>query len=78
MGRGINIRLEVYLPFRGERTWRGEERVPAEMTAGTLTAHLGLTEPELAVLVNGRHVDEEAALQEGDEVAVLRRAEGGA
>lgn len=78
MDRGVIIRLEVYVPFRGQRIWRGEERVPQGLTAGALPGCLGLSEPELAVLVNGRHVADDAALQNGDEVAVLRRAEGGA
>lgn len=77
MDRGVTIRLEVYLPFRGRRLWRGEEAVPEGLTAGQVTAHLGLTEPELAVLVNGRHVEDATVLEPGDEVAVLRRAEGG-
>lgn len=74
----VTIRLEVYLPFRGRRVWRGEETVPAGLTAGQLTACLGLTEPELTVLVGGRHVAEGTELRSGDEVAVLRHAEGGA
>lgn len=73
----VMIRLEVYLPFRGKRRWRGEERVPAGTPAGALPALLGLSEPELAVLVNGRYRDESTPLAEGDEVAVLRQAEGG-
>ncbi|MFZ5817928.1 MAG: MoaD/ThiS family protein [Bacillota bacterium] len=73
----MRIRLEVYLPFRGRRRWQGEELLPAGMTVGGLTAHLGLTEPELAVLVNGRYVEPQTPLSEGDEVAVLRQAEGG-
>jgi len=78
MDGGVTIRLEVYLPFRGRRTWKGEERLAAALTAGALPATLGLNEPDLAVLVNGRHVPEETLLQSGDDVAVLRRAEGGA
>ncbi len=77
MDGGVTIRLEVYLPFRRQRIWRGEEAVPAGLRAGDLPGHLGLTEPELAVLVNGRHVDQSTVLQSGDEVAVLRQAEGG-
>ena len=78
MGDGLTIQLEVYLPFRGRRLWRGDEQVPDGMTAGLLPAFLGLTEPELAVLVNGRYVPPETPLRAGDEVAVLRQAEGGA
>ncbi len=77
MDGGVTVQLEVYLPFRGRRTWRGEEHLPAGMTAGGLPAHLGLGEPDLAVLVNGRHVPDETVLQPNDDVAVLRRAEGG-
>ncbi len=77
MGDGVTIRLEVYLPFRKQRLWRGEETVPAGLTAGELPAHLGLEEPELAVLVGGRAVPEETVLRQGDEVAILRQAEGG-
>lgn len=77
MGRSVTIRLEVYLPLRGRRRWTGEEAIPTGLTAGALPAHLGLTEPELAILVGGRHVDPDTVLNEGDEVAVLRRAEGG-
>lgn len=74
---GIVIRLEVYVPFRGQRLWRGEERIPTGTTAGALISLLGLTEPELAVLVNGRNLPAETILHTGDEVAVLRQAEGG-
>lgn len=77
MDGGVTIRLEVYVSFRGQRTWRGEEAVPTGLTAGRLAEHLGLTEPELAVLVNGRNVDDDTVLQPADEVAVLRQAEGG-
>lgn len=79
MGDGLSIHLEVYLPFRGQRLgWRGLETVPAGTTAGDLPGLLGLTEPELAVLVNGRNVPDATALCDGDDVAVLRQAEGGA
>jgi sulfur carrier protein ThiS len=78
MGDRLTIHLEVYLPFRGRRLWRGGEQVPDGTTAGALPALLGLTEPELAVLVNGRYVLPETQLRGGDEVAVLRQAEGGA
>jgi sulfur carrier protein ThiS len=78
MGHGLTIHLEVYLPFRDQRLWRGDETVPDGMTAGALPALLGLSEPELAVLVNGRYVPPETPLRTGDAVAVLRQAEGGA
>lgn len=77
MGRGLTIHLEVYLPLRGERRWQGEELVPPGLTAGGLIDHLGLTEPELVVLVGGRNVDPATPLAEGDQVAILRHAEGG-
>lgn len=77
MDGGVTVRLEVYLPFRGQRTWRGAEHLAPGMTAGVLPAELGLDEPDLAVLVNGRHVPDETLLQPDDDVAVLRRAEGG-
>lgn len=77
MGGGVTIHLEVYLPFRGRPRWKGKELVPAGTTAGALPQLLGLTEPELAVLVNGRYFNEATPLAEGDEVAVLRQAEGG-
>jgi sulfur carrier protein ThiS len=77
MGGLLTIRLEVYLPFRGLRRWAGEEPVPEGTTAGSIIAHLGLTEPELTVLVNGRYVEPETPLRAGDEVAILRQSEGG-
>ncbi len=77
MGRGVIIHLEVYLPYRGERRWTGEVRLPEGLTAGALSDYLSLAEPELAVLVNGRYVAPETRLREGDEVAVLRQSEGG-
>lgn len=77
MGRGVTIRLEVFLPFRGRRIWRGEEEVPAGTTAGGLPALLGLDLPELAVLVGGRHVADETLLASRDEVVVIPRSEGG-
>jgi sulfur carrier protein ThiS len=78
MGDGLTIRLEVYLPFRGRRTWRGEEPVAPGTTVGVLMAALAVGEPDLTVLVNGRHAGPDRLLQAGDEVAVLRHAEGGA
>lgn len=77
MGGGVKLKLEVYLSFRGKRTWRGEEVVPPGTTAAGLLSLLGVTEPELSVLVNGRNVAEETVLENGDEVAILRQAEGG-
>ena len=52
-------------------------RGPAATTAAGLLAHLDLQEPELAVLVGGRSVAPETLLRSGDEVAILRHAEGG-
>lgn len=77
MGAGLTIWLEVYLPFRGKRFWKGHEQVAVGMTAGALLSQLALGEPELAVLVNGRNVPETFRLSPGDEVAILRHAEGG-
>ncbi|BDG61080.1 MoaD/ThiS family protein [Caldinitratiruptor microaerophilus] len=74
----MRIRLEVYLPFRGERIWRGEEDVPDGTTPAGLLERLGLKEPDLALLVNGRYVPPDRPLEDGAEVAILRRAEGGA
>lgn len=73
----MRVRLEVYLPFRGERIWRGEEEVPDGTTPAGLLDRLGLVEPDLAVLVNGRYFPLDRPLEDGAEVAVLRRAEGG-
>lgn len=78
MGERLTIRLEVFLPFRGRKVWRGTEAVPSGTTAEGVLAWLSLGEPDLAVLVNGRGVPGGTVLREGDEVAVLRRAEGGA
>ncbi|HWI51816.1 MAG TPA: MoaD/ThiS family protein [Symbiobacteriaceae bacterium] len=77
MGDLLTIRLEVYLPFRGQRIWRGEERVAAGSTVAELIAALSLAEPDLAVLMNGRHAPDQTVLSDGDEVAVLRHSEGG-
>jgi sulfur carrier protein ThiS len=77
MDRMLTIRLEVYLPFRGERIWRGAESVAAGATLASLTQGLALGEPDLAVLLNGRCMPGETQLKEGDEVAILRQAEGG-
>ncbi|MGE5675864.1 MAG: MoaD/ThiS family protein [Mycobacterium leprae] len=77
MGEGLSIRLEVYLPFRGHAPWRGSELVPPGTTAGDLPELLGLTEPELAVLVNGRRCPPERPLRPDDAVAVLRPMCGG-
>lgn len=77
MGAGVTVRLEVYLPFRGRSVWRGEDQVAEGTTVGGLVGALGLAEPELAVLLNGRWALPDTALQAGDLVAVLRQAEGG-
>lgn len=77
MGDGLSIRLEVYLPFRGRRMWRGTEEVAAGSTLGDLMARLALSEPDLAALLNGRHRPPETPLADGDEVAILRQSEGG-
>lgn len=77
MSEMIEIRLEVYLPFRGSRIWRGSEQVPRGTRVGDLIELLQVSEPELAVLVNGRNLPEKRELEEGDEVAILRQAEGG-
>lgn len=77
MGERVTIRLEVYLPFRGKRMWRGDEQIAPGTTVGALTAALAIAEPELAVLVNGRRLPDDTQLQPGDEVAILRQSEGG-
>lgn len=77
MGRGLTIFLEVYLPFRGAHRWEGKEVLPPGTRVGALPDLLGLTEPGLAILVNGRYVDEAWTLADGDQVAVLRQSEGG-
>lgn len=77
MGAGLSVRLEVFLPFRGQRLWRGNEWLPEGTTAGTLLSLLGLEEPELAVLVNGCRADADQVLQSGDQVAILRQMDGG-
>lgn len=77
MADAVTIRLEVYVPFRGRRIWRSEEAIPAGTTAGAVITVLGISEPDLAVLVNGRNVGDETLLSQGDEVAILRQAEGG-
>ena len=59
------------------RRWTGTESVPAGTTAGELPGLLGLDEPELAVLVNGRYAPPGRLLEEGDRVAILRPSEGG-
>lgn len=69
--------VESYVPLYGKSIWKGELRLPAGITPTGLLRHLGLTEPELQVLVNGRHALAEQVLENGDEVAVLRHAEGG-
>lgn len=75
----MRIWLEVYLPFRGARIWKGEEEVPDGITPAALLAHLGLDGyPELAVIVNGRYHPDYAPIPPGAEVAILRRSEGGA
>lgn len=74
----MQICLEVYLNFRGRRIWKGTEEVPDGTTPAQLLRLLGLDDqPELAVIVNGRHHDDHAPLAPGDEVAILRRADGG-
>lgn len=74
----MEIRLEVYLAFRGQRIWKGTEAVPAGTTPAELVRLLGLADhPELAVIVNGRHHDDHQPLAPGDEVAILRRSDGG-
>ena len=77
MGERLSIRLEVYLPFRGRRMWRGMEEVAAGTSLATLAAALDLREPELAILLNGRHRPPDTLLADGDEVAILRQSEGG-
>ncbi|MCG0239474.1 MAG: MoaD/ThiS family protein [Bacillota bacterium] len=74
----MRIQLEVYLEFRGQRVWKGEEEVPPGITPAGLLAHLGLDgRPDLAVIVDGRYWPETDPIPEGAEVAVLRRSEGG-
>lgn len=51
--------------------------MPRGTRVGDLIELLQVSEPELAVLVNGRNLPEKRELEEGDEVAILRQAEGG-
>ncbi|HWI66324.1 MAG TPA: MoaD/ThiS family protein [Symbiobacteriaceae bacterium] len=77
MGERVTIQLEVYVPFRGRRIWRGGEQVPAGTTVGTLLAALAITEGDLAVLVGGRHAAPTTILKGGEAVAILRQSDGG-
>lgn len=74
----MQIRLEVYLTFRGERIYKGQEEVPDQITPEQLLRHLQLDHhAELAVLVDGRYHPEDQPIPPGAEVAILRRSEGG-
>lgn len=74
----MQIRLEVYLEFRGQRVWKGVEEVPEGITPAGLLEHLGLAAHlDLAVIVEGRYWADDKPIPEGAEVAVLRRSEGG-
>lgn len=77
MGDRLSIRLEIYLPFRGRRMWRGTEEVASGTTLGALLTALALPEPDLAILLNGRHRPPDTPLSDGNEVAILRQSEGG-
>ena len=77
MGAGLSINLEVFLSFRGQRMWRGEDQLPVGTTVEALLSRLALGEPELAVLVNGRRAESHQVLQPGDQVAILRQVDGG-
>lgn len=74
----MELHLQIYLPFRGKRIWKGTLDVPDDSTPGSLIRHLGLEiHPELTVLVNGRYRGDGHPLEPDDQVAILRQAEGG-
>jgi len=73
----ITCWVESYVPLYGQSIWKGELRLPAGTPPSGLLRRLGLSEPELQVIVNGRNSLADRPLQDGDEVAVLRHAEGG-
>lgn len=73
----MRIYLEVYLPFRGERIWRGDQEVPDGITPDALLDHLELDRNlGLTVIVDGRWIPPDQPIT-GHEVAVLRQSEGG-
>lgn len=74
----ITIDLEVFLPFRGQRMWQGQEAIPAGLRAGDLPAYLGIGHlPELVIIVDGRAGQDEKPIPAGAAVAILLQTEGG-
>lgn len=81
MGAGVTtvrVHLEVWMPFRGKTSWKGEEEVPQGITLRRLQERLGLTDPDVAGLVDGRYHAEDAPVPAGATVTFVHRHEGGA
>lgn len=75
--RQITLSVECYVPLYGKTIWKGEVQLPQGQTPADLLAHLGLPGAEMQVLVGGRYAPDDYVLQDRDEVAILRQAEGG-
>lgn len=77
MAGEVTVHLEVYVPLQGARRWTGTASVPAGTTVAELPALVGLAEPDLVTLINGRNAAPDRVLAEGDQVVILRPSEGG-
>lgn len=73
----VVVQVEVFFRYRGQPLHRGAEMMAAGATLGALRERMGLTQPHVAVLVNGRYAPPDAVLADGDLVSFVHRTEGG-
>ncbi len=74
----MQITVKLFATFRNGRFDKELQEHPEGTDCRTIVAGLGLTEPEIGIiLVNGRHAPFDQELQEGDTLALFPLIGGG-
>jgi molybdopterin converting factor small subunit len=74
----MQVTVKLFATFREGRFRTAVRELPAGSTVGDLVAALGLPTAKLGVLlVNGRHVELDQELREGDTCAIFPKVGGG-
>ncbi|UFS69203.1 MoaD/ThiS family protein [Geomonas sp. RF6] len=74
----MKITVKLFASFRDNRFKVADREYPCGTTGRSVMEEVGITEEEMGiVLVNGRHVSLDDALQEGDTLSMFPLVGGG-